>query len=115
MGLLEGAGRWPDYCGIIQVIQLTETNLTFRPTNPILHWPLSQIGQPTILGLGSEGTGLRTLVARQCDSFVRIPGGTFGGDPQDTPGHIDSLNVAVAAGILINRFAGGYGGGQEED
>jgi len=43
------------------------------------------------LVLGSEGGGLRRLVAERCDARVRIPGG----------GHVDSLNVSVAAGILM--------------
>ena len=50
--------------------------------------------QPTILVLGSEGHGLRSLVARSCTEFVRIPAG------QDTEG-VDSLNVSVTGGILL--------------
>jgi 23S rRNA (guanosine2251-2'-O)-methyltransferase len=43
------------------------------------------------LVLGSEGGGLRRLVRERCDARVRIPSG----------GHVDSLNVSVAAGILM--------------
>lgn len=41
--------------------------------------------------MGSEGTGLRTLTARLCDQRVRIP----------MQGTVSSLNVSVAAGILL--------------
>ena len=41
--------------------------------------------------LGAEGKGLRPLVRRACDGIVSIPLG----------GRIDSLNVSVAAGVLL--------------
>jgi 23S rRNA (guanosine2251-2'-O)-methyltransferase len=43
------------------------------------------------LVLGSEGTGMSRLVSKHCDTIVAIP----------TQGHVDSLNVSVAAGILL--------------
>jgi 21S rRNA (GM2251-2'-O)-methyltransferase len=49
--------------------------------------------EPTILVLGSEGYGLRTLVAKACTNFVSIPGGSGAG--------VDSLNVSVTGGILL--------------
>lgn len=38
--------------------------------------PLNEVspGEPTILVLGSEGTGLRPLVERSCTHLIRIPG-----------------------------------------
>lgn len=45
----------------------------------------------TALVLGSEGEGISRLVRERCDELVCIP----------TGGHIDSLNVSVAAGILM--------------
>ena len=50
--------------------------------------------RPTLLVLGSEGHGLRSLVARSCTEFVRIPGAP------DSEG-VDSLNVSVTGGILL--------------
>eukprot|EP00571_Detonula_confervacea_P015157 CAMPEP_0172308202 /NCGR_PEP_ID=MMETSP1058-20130122/8869_1 /TAXON_ID=83371 /ORGANISM="Detonula confervacea, Strain CCMP 353" /LENGTH=704 /DNA_ID=CAMNT_0013020569 /DNA_START=41 /DNA_END=2155 /DNA_ORIENTATION=+ len=64
---------------------------------------------PTILVLGSEGRGLRTLVARSCTGFVSVPGGGGGGfededDRSETQSGVDSLNVSVTGGILLWHF-----------
>ena len=45
----------------------------------------------TALVLGAEGKGLRPLVRRSCDGAIAIP----------LAGRIDSLNVSVAAGVLL--------------
>lgn len=47
--------------------------------------------EPCVIFLGGEGTGLRRLVRERCDALVRIP----------LRGRIESLNVSVAAGILL--------------
>ena len=44
-----------------------------------------------VIIMGSEGTGIAQLLEKQCDSIVSIP----------TCGKIDSLNVSVAAGVLL--------------
>ncbi len=60
--------------------------------------PTTETPQPTLLVLGSEGHGLRTLVARTCTEFVRIPSGNNDGDDDAS---VDSLNVSVTGGILL--------------
>ncbi|KAG2498492.1 hypothetical protein HYH03_003744 [Edaphochlamys debaryana] len=76
---------------------------------------------PTILVLGSEGFGLRTNVRRACSGLVRvdmaaatrgggggggggISGGAAGANESALRGLVDSLNVSVAAGILLHSL-----------
>lgn len=90
--------------------------------------PLNEIvpSEPTILVLGSEGTGLRPLVERSCTQLIRIPGNipvdvTVGGvNDSETMevNHgcsaeefrsflaVESLNVSVAAGVLLHHLMG---------
>ena len=46
---------------------------------------------PAAIFLGSEGQGLHRLVREHCDMLVRIP----------VAGRLESLNVSVAAGVLL--------------
>jgi 23S rRNA (guanosine2251-2'-O)-methyltransferase len=54
-----------------------------------------ELGGRTAIILGSEGAGISRLLREACDGFVSIP----------TCGRLDSLNVSVAAGILMYEAA----------
>ena len=72
---LKGLGVWT--VGLAGEVTTTYDAIDFR--------------QPTALVLGAEGTGLRRLVRETCDFLAAIPMG----------GHVDSLNVSVAAGVAL--------------
>ena len=49
------------------------------------------LNMPLAIVMGSEGSGLRHLTRQQCDFLVKIP----------MVGQVESLNVSVAAGVLL--------------
>lgn len=57
-----------------------------------------QFARKCAIVMGGEGRGLRRLVSERCDTHVTIP----------TGGHIDSLNVSVAAGVLLYEIRRGW-------
>ncbi|KAK9102304.1 hypothetical protein Sjap_019558 [Stephania japonica] len=90
--------------------------------------PLKEVlaGAPTVLVLGSEGTGLRPLVERSCTQLIRIQGNIpvylTAGNPEGEETNkvdagcsgeefrsflaVESLNVSVAAGVLLHHLTG---------
>ena len=57
-----------------------------------------QFEKKTCLLMGSEGRGIARLLKESCDEIVSIP--TFG--------KLDSLNVSVAAGILLHEIRSSF-------
>ncbi len=57
-------------------------------------------GRPTVLVMGSEGDGVRRLVAEHCDVMARIP----------MPGGFESLNVSNAAAVALYESTRARGG-----
>ena len=51
----------------------------------------ADLSGPVALVMGAEGTGLRQLTRQHCDVMVRLP----------SLGAVESLNVSVAAGMLL--------------
>lgn len=74
MDQLKKAGFWI-YGADMDGAGINKTNLTGR----------------VVLVMGSEGKGLRELTRSRCDNLISIPAN----------GHVDSLNVSVAAGIMM--------------
>ena len=66
-------------------------------TDPVSGRDLSSVDFSGNVGLvmGSEGRGMRQLVRKQCDFLLSIP----------MAGRIDSLNVSVAAGIILYEIS----------
>jgi len=89
-----------EYLPVVRVVNLATTLITLRHRDiwivgverdgdrPYVEWDFTL---PTAIVLGSEGKGIRRLVRERCDLVVSLP----------LLGKITSLNVSVAAGIVL--------------
>jgi tRNA G18 (ribose-2'-O)-methylase SpoU len=74
--------------GILKEKRVTVVGTDGRARASVFHF---EFGRPAIVVLGHEREGLGERIRTHCDAVVRIPG----------TGAMESLNVGVAAGILI--------------
>jgi RNA methyltransferase, TrmH family len=70
------------------------------PHEPLAPWDVDWRA-PSALLMGNEGAGLPPDLVRSADAAVRIPQAYAGA----TPAPVDSLNVAVAGGVLLYEAA----------
>jgi 23S rRNA (guanosine2251-2'-O)-methyltransferase len=87
----------------VPVYQVTNLARTLRWLKEQNIWIMGSTGEteqsifsadltiPLAIVMGTEGTGMRRLTSEQCDFLVKIP----------MVGQVESLNVSVAAGIMI--------------
>jgi len=87
----------------VPVYQVTNLSRTLRWLKDQNIWIMGSTGDteqsifkadlsiPLAIVMGTEGTGMRRLTQEQCDFLVKIP----------MVGQVESLNVSVAAGIMI--------------
>ena len=90
-----------EYVKVAEVTNLTETIKKLKEKGywivgaeyleNSVYYDTLNYDMPTCLVIGSEGKGISTLVAKNCDFLVKIP--MFG--------HVNSLNASVSASILI--------------
>lgn len=94
------ANGWTVLCAHVPSVDGTAKSaqkpLNFNQMNSLLD------DKPTILVLGGEHGGVRTSILQQCDNHVIIPAH----NRWIKNNTVDSLNVGVAASILINRLVG---------
>lgn len=91
-----------------QLVVIKNMTRILRELKDIEYWILGADGQgepyqklanfydKSVLVLGAEDTGISQLVHQTCDRIVAIPGSKNG---------VESLNVSVAAGILLAALA----------
>jgi tRNA G18 (ribose-2'-O)-methylase SpoU len=87
---------WPDAIAAYKSRRFRVLALTPRADAPRLADVARASAGPVIVMVGAEGTGLSPAAIAVADVMVRIP----------TAPAVDSLNVSVAAGIVLSHLAG---------
>jgi 21S rRNA (GM2251-2'-O)-methyltransferase len=95
-----------DGCRIVGASLSVPSSSNNIPLYSLVDCPPRDPARMTLLVLGSEGHGLRSLVVQACTELVRIPGAEEGA--------VDSLNVSVSGGILLWHFMRGTAVAQSE-
>lgn len=99
-----------EYVPLVRVVNITRTLEDLKgqgfwiyglDEHGIESYDTVQYNAPTVIVLGAEGKGLHQLVRHHCDVLVRIP----------MAGQIPSLNVSVAAGVVLFEWKRRYGTG----
>ena len=99
-----------EYVPLLRVVNITRTLEDFKREGFWIYgldehgtesYDKVQYNTPTVVVLGAEGKGLHQLVRNHCDVLVRIP----------MAGQIPSLNVSVAAGVVLFELKRRYGTG----
>lgn len=83
--------REPSILSAVNYLKASGYNMVAVSEKADINYTTADYTVPTALVLGAEDTGISPEVLRRCDTFVSIP--MFG--------HIGSLNVSVAAGVLM--------------
>ncbi|EKV07279.1 tRNA/rRNA methyltransferase, SpoU [Penicillium digitatum] len=67
---------------------------------------LPSLTAPSVIMMGSEATGLSSHIKSHADAIISIPGArqNFILGVESDPARIDSLNVSVAAALLMEKF-----------
>ncbi|PYI08122.1 RNA methyltransferase, TrmH family [Aspergillus sclerotiicarbonarius CBS 121057] len=88
---------------LIDPSSLWQSSSTGEST-PANEGPLAQ--SPSVIMMGSEGTGLSSHIRSQADAIVSIPGARISTElgVESDPARVDSLNVSVAAALLMDMF-----------
>ncbi len=62
--------------------------------------------QPIVLVLGSEGKGLRPVVAEACDALITIESeySNYSNYSNNYSGNVDSMNVSAAGAVLLHSI-----------